>query len=397
METERGSAGATAKTRAAVAVADASARRAPKVSVVIPNYNYARYLDERLQSILNQTFNDFEVIITDDASTDNSREVISKYDADPRVRALYFEKNSGSVYQRWNDGAALARGEYIIFAGADDSCDRTLLERLVALLDAHPNVGLAYSQVWITDADGRRLYIKQYADHPEHWASDFINSGLDECRRYLYLRNTIPTASSLLMRRRLFEESGRWDVRLQLSADWMLYARMLLRCDLAYVAEPLAEFRTHSGTSRMASTRSLRHVDDDYEVTAFIARAVGLDEERLERVRDKMARLWAGYLLQGRGFNDPRRLRAVYRKARRLDPRLGPRLLRQMIAVAPEARLKRTLVLAAKGLVKYGAVEVLGYDLPGALRRRGLLPTPASSPITSAPPVATLRPFRAGT
>src|SRR5947208_3535108 len=99
---------------------------APKVSVVVPSYNYARYMDERLQSLLNQTFTDFEVIVTDDASTDNSREVILRHASDPRVRPVFFRKNSGSVYQRWNDGADLARGEYIIFAGADDSCHPTL-------------------------------------------------------------------------------------------------------------------------------------------------------------------------------------------------------------------------------------------------------------------------------
>ena len=88
----------------------------PKISIVLPNYNYARYLDERIQSLLNQTYTDFELIILDDASQDNSIEVIEKYTADPRVKTKYFSENSGLTYKRWNDGADIAQGEYLLIA-----------------------------------------------------------------------------------------------------------------------------------------------------------------------------------------------------------------------------------------------------------------------------------------
>src|SRR5262249_50667444 len=113
----------------------------PRVSIVLPNYNYARYLDARITSLLGQTFSDFELIITDDASTDRSREVIEKYRSDSRLRTVYFDKNSGHIYKRWNDGAALATGQYVLFAGADDICNPTFLERLVQVLEQRPNVG----------------------------------------------------------------------------------------------------------------------------------------------------------------------------------------------------------------------------------------------------------------
>ena len=115
----------------------------PKVSIVLPNYNYAKYLDERIQSLLNQTYKDFELIILDDASQDNSIEVIEKYRNDPRVKTKYFSENSGLPYQRWNDGADMAQGEYLLIAGADDSCHPTLLEKLVEKLDNYPHVGLS--------------------------------------------------------------------------------------------------------------------------------------------------------------------------------------------------------------------------------------------------------------
>lgn len=105
-----------------------------KVSIVVPNYNHARFLDERMTSLLSQTFNDFELIVVDDGSTDNSREVIEKYCSDPRVQTLWFETNSGTVFQRWNDGASVAKGDYLMFANADDACAPTLLETLVRIL-----------------------------------------------------------------------------------------------------------------------------------------------------------------------------------------------------------------------------------------------------------------------
>src|SRR6516225_2042937 len=77
----------------------------PRLSIVLPNYNYAGYLDERIQSLLAQTHGDFELLILDDASRDNSREVIERYTHDRRVRAHYYAENSGSTYPRWNDGA----------------------------------------------------------------------------------------------------------------------------------------------------------------------------------------------------------------------------------------------------------------------------------------------------
>src|SRR5690349_24094801 len=135
------------ETQQAVRAASGSTSRTPKVSVVVPNYNYARFLDLRIRSLLNQTFTDFELIIADDGSTDGSQDVIRKYTGDPRVKPVFYTKNSGLIYQRWNDGAALARGEYLIFPGSDDSAEPTLLERLVKVLDENPSVGLAYAQV----------------------------------------------------------------------------------------------------------------------------------------------------------------------------------------------------------------------------------------------------------
>jgi glycosyltransferase involved in cell wall biosynthesis len=340
-----------------------TAARTPRVSIVVPNYNYARYLDERLQTLLNQTLGDFELIITDDASTDDSRMIIERYTHDPRVRAIYFDRNSGSAYPRWNDAARECRGEFLLFAGADDKCEPTFLERLVGVLDANPGVGLVYAQVWITDAGGKRLFEKQYWNRPEHWATDYVNDGRDECRTYMSLHCTIPTASSVLLRRSLFEAVGPFDVSLPLCADWLLYARIAQNADIAYVAEPLVDFRTHPQTARSAAAKSLRLVDDSYRVATYIATTSGLDRHQLERVRDRMAEQFAESLLQGHGADEPAQLRKLFDDARRFDPGLRGRLIRKMIQRAPIGGIGRRVRRAVAVTGKIALRETLGHDV----------------------------------
>jgi glycosyltransferase involved in cell wall biosynthesis len=130
----------------------------PEVTVITPNYNHARYLPRRLESILGQTFQDFELIILDNASTDNSREVIEWYAKDPRVKTIFNAANNGSTFRQWSLGLGHARGEYVWFAESDDYAAPTLLETLVDRLDRHPNVGLAYCQSWVVDEDANLLY-----------------------------------------------------------------------------------------------------------------------------------------------------------------------------------------------------------------------------------------------
>src|SRR5690242_21921320 len=94
----------------------ASCGSEPTVSVIIPNYNHARYLPRRIESVLRQSYQDFELILMDDASTDDSREVLSLYLSDPRVRVQFNEVNSGSPFKQWNKGVKLARGKYVWIA-----------------------------------------------------------------------------------------------------------------------------------------------------------------------------------------------------------------------------------------------------------------------------------------
>src|SRR5438874_4285236 len=110
----------------------------PTVSVIVPNYNHAPYLLRRIDSILAQTYRDFELILLDDCSTDDSREILTSYRDNPRVRIEFNAKNSGSVFKQWNKGVQLARGRYIWIAESDDYADPRSLARIVPILEEQP-------------------------------------------------------------------------------------------------------------------------------------------------------------------------------------------------------------------------------------------------------------------
>jgi len=127
----------------------------PLVSVIIPNYNHARYLEQRLESVFNQTYQNFEVIFLDDCSTDNSLEIIEKYKDNPHLSQIVVnETNSGSAFKQWDKGINLAQGELIWIAESDDYCESDFLEQLMCERQRHHNVVVAYSSYVMCDEKG---------------------------------------------------------------------------------------------------------------------------------------------------------------------------------------------------------------------------------------------------
>jgi glycosyltransferase involved in cell wall biosynthesis len=319
-------------------VAGAAGSRAPRVSVVVPNYQHARFLARRLESVLAQTFSDLELIYLDDGSTDDSAAVFARCAGDPRVRAAPPLPRSGNPFVQWNRGVALARGEYVWIAEADDDALPALLERLVGVLDANPRVGLAYCESIAIDASGAELFPlsrRTRALDPSHtrWQSDFVASGEDECRRYLIFKNTIPNASAVVFRRSVFEAVGGADEALSLSGDWLTWVKLCLASDLAFVAEPLNRFRRHRRSVRQRSDPALQTLEA-YAVQSHIRRHLALTETESEAAFDYLARRWMKRALRVRRRISLRGSARIWAAARALDPRIGPRLLRAAPGVA---------------------------------------------------------------
>jgi glycosyltransferase involved in cell wall biosynthesis len=231
----------------------------PKVSVIIPNYNHAPYLRQRIDSVLGQTCQDFEVILLDDCSTDNSRSIISEYASDPRVKIEFNETNSGSTFKQWDKGMRLARGEYIWMAESDDYAEERLLERLVKVLDEEPDVTFAYCRSWRITPEGQRngfadSYLARF--EPGRWATDFRADGREECRNWFVFANSVPNASCAVFKKAVYDRIGGVDQNMRVSGDWKLWAAMAFEGRIAYVAEPLNYYREHDATVRIKSRES---------------------------------------------------------------------------------------------------------------------------------------------
>ncbi len=258
----------------------------PKVSVIVPSYNHAAYLEQRLESIYTQTYRDFEVILLDDASTDHSLEILRFYEHRPFTILVVNERNSGSVFYQWQKGLQLAQGEYIWLAESDDFASPFFLKRLVQLLDDHPNVGLAYCQSWLVDTKG--MILNNAAcwtmDLDAHrWHHGFINLGLNEISQFLIHKNTIPNASAVLTRKRLWESQDIPNPPLRLCGDWLQWIKILSRSDIAFTAECLNFWRQNTSNARVASAGTLEWIEGE-QVLRYGCHLLEWSEEETNKV-----------------------------------------------------------------------------------------------------------------
>ncbi|HBT93780.1 MAG TPA: glycosyl transferase [Chitinophagaceae bacterium] len=220
------------------------------VSVIIPNYNHGRFLSERIDSILNQSFTEFECIVLDDASNDNSKAIIEGYvTKDTRIKFYPFENNSGSPFVQWNRGVELASNDLIWIAESDDSCDTTLLQTLVNEHLKYPHIGLAYCQSLKIDADSN--ISGSWKDFTfnmdaELFNVNFIMDGMDFISNFLIHKNVIPNASAVVFKKSVFGKAGGADVFLTTNSDWLCWLTMLVNHSVAFVPHPLNKFRFHS-------------------------------------------------------------------------------------------------------------------------------------------------------
>ena len=293
----------------------------PKVSVIVPNYNHGRYLRKRIDSVLGQTYRNFEVILMDDCSTDESRSIIGDYMDDPRVRTEFNENNSGSTFKQWNKGVRLARGEYVWIAESDDYADERLLERLVSVLDQESMVTFAYCRSHrVTVEDQPDGFADSYLDgiHPERWKEDFCVDGREECRTYFVLTNPVPNASAVVFRKAAYESVGGADESMRTCGDWKLWAALALAGKVGYAGEPLNFFRFHDKSVRNQCEQVGLDTAENLQVVRWILDRVKPTEVVLQKARLQAAYFWIPTVL-GRRAPLGRRLE-ILRNAMAIDP-----------------------------------------------------------------------------
>lgn len=221
----------------------------PTVSVIIPNYNHEAFLKQRINSVLNQTYADFEVIILDDHSTDNSSRIIEAYRDHPKVKhIIYNAANSGSTFKQWQKGLESATGQYIWIAESDDYCDNSFLSTAMENLTAHGS-SLFFCQSYEVDEAGT---VKgDYRDPADEvWNAGFTLSGRQFVFNYMQFGNAIVNASAVVFKNRQFDFSK--VTRYRTCGDWLFWVNLILsdKSVVSYCHQKLNYFRSHAGTTR---------------------------------------------------------------------------------------------------------------------------------------------------
>jgi glycosyltransferase involved in cell wall biosynthesis len=242
-----------------------------RVSVIVPNYRHAPYLEDRLGSIFRQTIAPHEIIVLDDASPDDSIAVIERLmpSSPVPIRLLVNEANSGSTFRQWIKGIEIASGDVIWLAESDDSCHPEFLERLLPEF-FDPEVALVYCQSELIGPDGSRLEAHFLAHTDDlsrsRWRARYCVPGLEEVEQALSQKNTIPNASALLFRRPprldfLDELFG-----LRFAGDWLFHAMLCRDGKVAYLPDVLNRYRRHEQTVSHRAIRADTYLSETLRV-----------------------------------------------------------------------------------------------------------------------------------
>ena len=244
-----------------------------KVSVIMPNYNHAPYLKERMESILAQDYPDFEVILLDDASTDESAAILQEYESHPRVKKLIVnQENSGNTFLQWERGLKEATGEYVWIAESDDVAEPTLLSRLVTAIEKE-NAVLAFCHSRWIDSEGKTISRKRDPIWKRTWTMD----GETFIRRYLLGYTHICNASAVVFRRSAALNVDMSQVaQFTASGDRLFWIRMASQGRVAYIPQTLNNFRQHTHKVSGGAEYQGLNIVQDHEIYRLVSPRLGL-------------------------------------------------------------------------------------------------------------------------
>ncbi len=232
-----------------------------RVSVIIPNYNHSTYFNDRIKSILSQTYNEYEIYILDDYSTDDSKNIIEFYRGCEKIKQIvYNSKNSSSTFRQWEKGFKLSESEFIWIAESDDIASPNFLERMISELTRNENISYVYCALDNIDENNTIIRHNTWAKelNKSKWENHFVNPGLTEIKDSFIYRNVIPNASSVVFRKQflthIYEVNS---LNFKYAGDWLFWVKLSEKNLVCYIPEVLCFQRNHSFTTRSAKSDSI--------------------------------------------------------------------------------------------------------------------------------------------
>lgn len=280
----------------------------PLVSVIIPNYCHSKYLDQRIQSVLGQTYQNFEVIILDDCSPDNgaSKAVIEKYRDNSHIsHIIYNEQNSGSTFKQWNKGFNLAIGEYCWIAESDDFCDNDFLYNLVEQTQKYDNISIVACNSQFVDEKGRPL---PPILPDNNMIKIFEGDNFIRCK--MMLENGIYNASSAIFKREYALQIDSQYMSYVAAGDRLFWIELAEKGNVAFLSAPKNYFRQHQNKVSPKKQRNGTTSVEDYKIVRYLEKKgyVRFSEHFIvrdkyltdikntefdsENIRKKLVRLW---------------------------------------------------------------------------------------------------------
>lgn len=229
-----------------------------KVSVIIPNYNHARFLEKRLSSVFQQRNYINKIIILDDVSSDNSIAIINKYKSEG-VEVVINETNSGNVFKQWEKGLSFVDQNALVWIAESDDVAHEDFLKVILQVFKDPEIVIAYTRSVDIDENGETIGLSY---RNLDWAKkSFIKKGGEEITDHLYKQCTIPNVSAVVFRKSFVQESF-FEHNFKLCGDWYFYLRLLEKGKIAYLSKPLNFHRFHQGTMRNKSLKSLNVLNE---------------------------------------------------------------------------------------------------------------------------------------
>ena len=326
----------------------------PLISVIVPNFNHAQFLPKRLESIVKQTYQNIEIIILDDCSSDNSRDVITELveiHADSNIQTYFNEKNSGGVFNQWAKGIELAKGDYIWICESDDFCELNFLETLVPHFSDR-SVNIAFGRIQFTDKDGEFMPgMDGYRERSEPGIWDEVTKR--PSKRWFMngfgVNNVVANVGGCVFRKPTLSEDV-WNKAksFRIAGDWFLYIHIAFGGQIVFDPEAIAYFRQHEKNTSGSNLNKRYFYEELAKVSLELCKHWGVEPATRDRFLEQAKAQFNHWKMaeQGIDFDDI------------------------FVPIKDQAPEKQHIIVGSLGFVSGGG-EVFAINLANALKNQG--------------------------
>jgi len=265
----------------------------PKVSIIVPNYNHAKFLNMRIDSILNQTYRNFEILLLDDCSTDNSRDILLDYEKKypSLIKTIFNTTNAGNVFKQWEKGVQNTTGELVWICESDDFCDKDFLKNIVKHFK-NPAVNIAFGRIQFSDINGKfQKGLDSYREGAERgiWNKSIIRPAKKWFCNAFGVNNVIANVGGCVFKKQnlskdIWEKARTYKIL----GDWYLYSHLANGGLIAYEPDAIAYFRQHEKNTSVTSFSTAKYYEEHFALMKNLKNMWDIPDETIDNFYSKI-------------------------------------------------------------------------------------------------------------